>query len=395
MVRLTAAVDGVESGRRVGPSDDASDGDDDEETASGGGKETAPWWIRRGPCADAVALTQTMTYTLGFGVLGLLVGLIGPSLPTLRTNAGVRYERLGVVFLARWIGGVAGSAIGGFALDAAPRSHAPMCVGIVVAVLGAVRIPAARTLRALLLAFLVTDLGLGVLIVYGNTLGTWANARNPGPAVNVINGGFGLGALVAPLIVYAALDVSPGVGVTGAYWTVAVAAIAVAMVSSRVVAPARPGEEGGKEQEEEEGGGAEGDGGARRKVVPRVVPPRVVPPRVPPTNRRPEPARVRRPRGSSIGPGAATAATAVFIALVVGVETSFGAFLVSYCLGVGGEVGEKEADLATTAFWTTFTLGRFAAAGLVARVRPAATLLGHCVCVCVALAVVLAGGVLG
>ena len=82
-----------------------------------------------------------------------------------------------------------------------------MCVGIVVAVLGAVRIPAARTLRELLLAFLVTDLGLGVLIVYGNTLGTWANAANPGPAVNVINGGFGLGALVAPLIVYVALDV--------------------------------------------------------------------------------------------------------------------------------------------------------------------------------------------
>ena len=122
-----------------------------------------------------------MTYTLGFGVLGLLVGLIGPSLPTLRTNAGVRYERLGVVFLARWIGGVAGSAIGGFALDAAPHSHAPMCVGIVVAVLGAVRIPAARTLRALLLAFLVTDLGLGVLIVYGNTLGTWANAATRDP----------------------------------------------------------------------------------------------------------------------------------------------------------------------------------------------------------------------
>ena len=144
MVRLTAAVDGVESARRVGSSD-ASDGDD-EEFASG--DKAAPWWIRRGPCADAVALTQTMTYTLGFGVLGLLVGLIGPSLPTLRTNAGVAYERLGVVFLARWIGGVAGSAIGGFALDAAPRSHAPMCVGIVVSVIGAVRIPAARTQRA-------------------------------------------------------------------------------------------------------------------------------------------------------------------------------------------------------------------------------------------------------
>ena len=377
MVRLTAAVDGVESARRVGSSD-ASDGDD-EETASG--DKAAPWWIRRGPCADAVALTQTMTYTLGFGVLGLLVGLIGPSLPTLRTNAGVAYERLGVVFLARWIGGVAGSAIGGFALDAAPRSHAPMCVGIVVAVIGAVRIPAARTLNALLLAFLVTDLGLGVLIVYGNTLGTWANARNPGPAVNVINGGFGLGALVAPLIVYAALDVSPGVGVTGAYWTVAVAAIAVAMYSSRVVAPARP-EEGKEDDEEEEEGGKEevdkeeGDGGAEGAAEGAEVA----------ANR-----RASSSTDSPIGPGAATAATAVFIALVVGVETSFGAFLVSYCIGVGGEVGEKEADLATTAFWTTFTLGRFAAAGLVARTRPAATLSGHCACVCVALAVVLGG----
>jgi predicted MFS family arabinose efflux permease len=54
---------------------------------------------------------------------------IGPTLPALRENVGVSFERLGVMFLARWVGGVAGSILGGWLLDRAPGSHVPYAVG--------------------------------------------------------------------------------------------------------------------------------------------------------------------------------------------------------------------------------------------------------------------------
>lgn len=78
--------------------------------------------------------------------------------------------------------------------------------------------------------------------------------------------------------------------------------------------------------------------------------------------------------------GWAIAATTVFLALVVGTEISFGAFLVTYATAGGRSadhsvdarrgVSESEADLITTAFWAVFTLGRFAVAAVSRRVRP-------------------------
>lgn len=360
MVSLTTAVDGVETPDACEDSS-CSPPREGENACNEDKQTTMPWWVRRGPSVDVTALTQTLTYTLGFGVLGLLVGLIGPSLPTLRDNVGVSFESLGIVFLARWLGGVTGSALGSMMLDRVPRSHAPMCGGIIVATLGAVCIPAARSLPALLFAFLVMDLGLGILIVYGNTLGTWANPTNPGPAVNVINGGFGLGALIAPLIVYTVLEV--GVGVTGAYWVVAAAAIATAVGCLRVIAPPRPSDPESERTDLDENGGVVVNSDDAGDNIMR----------------------------GQVGHMTAVGATTLFIALVVGVETSYGSFLVSYCLDIGGAVKEKEADLVTTAFWTTFTLGRFAVAAVSHRVRPAPLLLGHLIAVCAALFIVFVG----
>lgn len=148
------------------------------------------------------AAAQTGAYFAGFVVLGFMVGLVGPTLPALRRHVGVSFDRLGLVFLARWAGSAVGSLAGGWVLDRTPGSHVPFAASVVVASAGCALVPGASQLGSLLGAFALMDLGLGVLICHGNTLCAWANASNPGPAVNVINGGFGAGAFCAPLIVY-------------------------------------------------------------------------------------------------------------------------------------------------------------------------------------------------
>ena len=365
------------------------------------------------------AATQTATYTLGFVILGLMVGSIGPALPELRANVGVSFERLGAVFLARWLGGVAGSALGGKLLDACPRSHVPYAASVLVAALGAACIPLARSLRAVVAAFLVSDLGLGVLICHGNTLCVWANADNPAPAVNVVNGGFGAGAFCAPLVLVAAR--ASGGGAREAYWSVALAAAAAAAASLRVDPPEPPpndrdeGEDDEKihnrddddddderverNRGDEEDGQRDGHKDYREDVDDDDEEDAF--------DSSKRPSSPSSPSSSSPPPldgwraSAATAATATFLALVVGVEISFGAFLVLYARGraeangddANGrrEVSESEADLATTAFWGAFTLGRFAMAAASRRVRPAPSIAAHLSVTIASLAVVFLG----
>jgi len=84
-------------------------------------------------------------------------------------------------------------------------------------------------------------------------------------------------------------------------------------------------------------------------------------------------------------------ATVLFLALVIGIELSFGAFLVTYAASVPperGGVSQSEADLITTAFWGVFTLGRFAVASASRRVRPAPLLAVHLTVVALSLLMV-------
>lgn len=329
----------------------SADGDEDDPNASKVGTRDASGVPRH------LATWQTAAYTLGFVILGLLVGLIGPALPALRENVGVSFERLGAVFLFRWMGSISGSALGGALLDARPRSHVPYAVSALIAAAGAACIPLARSLRAVVAAFLVMDFGLGVLITQGNTLCVWANQKNPAPAVNVINGGFGAGAFCAPLALVAAR--ASGGGVKEAYWCVALAAAATAAVVLRVAAPGPP------------------EARFEDETAPSATPS----------------AADGTPKTSAAASRrkmfCVTASIALFVALVVGVEISFGAFLVTYARAFG--VPEPEADLITAAFWGSFTIGRFLMATASRRVRPAPAIAAHLAVTALSLALVGAG----
>ena len=116
----------------------SADGDEDDPNASKVGTRDASGVPRH------LATWQTAAYTLGFVILGLLVGLIGPALPALRENVGVSFERLGAVFMFRWMGSISGSALGGALLtlvaDIAVRVVLPgqeMKLGVLTALIGA------------------------------------------------------------------------------------------------------------------------------------------------------------------------------------------------------------------------------------------------------------------
>lgn len=74
---------------------------------------------------------QTTSCLTGFLVLGLVVGLYGPALPTLKEHLrGVSYNILGAVFAARTCGGLVGASIAGYLLEGlyvlpSCRPHAP------------------------------------------------------------------------------------------------------------------------------------------------------------------------------------------------------------------------------------------------------------------------------
>ena len=74
--------------------------------------------------SDVHMRAQTTSCLTGFLVLGLVVGLYGPALPTLKTHlSGVSYNILGGVFAARTCGGLVGAGIAGYVLESLYEPH--------------------------------------------------------------------------------------------------------------------------------------------------------------------------------------------------------------------------------------------------------------------------------
>ncbi|KAG5187749.1 major facilitator superfamily domain-containing protein [Tribonema minus] len=268
----------------------------------------------------------------------------GPALPQLRDHVpGAQYSSVAVVFLARSAAGVCGAVAMGRALEATARTHLALSAATALACCGALLLPLAASVPALMAAVFVMDVGLGGVNCGGNTLCAWANAENPTPALNVLNGAFGLGALTGPLVMVAASN-----DAKRAFWAIAALSAAAALVGLLVPPPPAPPPRKAAEGGEGGGRGGGGEGGALL-VMPL---------------------------------------TAAFICLSVGAEISFGAFAVPYALGQnelydasGGREGFRmsvtEADVLNSCFWATFTAARLLWGALALRVRPAPSLAGQ------------------
>jgi len=261
---------------------------------------------------------QTASYFAAFVGLGLTIGSFGPTLPGLAAQAGASLGAVSFLFMARSLGYLVGSSRGGRLFDRV-RGHTLMASALAVMALMMALVPLAPTLWLLTAALLALGAAEGTLDVGGNVLVVRVHGRGVGPYMNGLHFFFGVGALLAPIVV-----AQSGQGVKLPYRVIALALLPVTGFLLRPPSPALPLKEEG----------------------------------------------IPAPRADS----RLVALVALFLFLYVGAEVSFGGWIYTYTvsLKLGGAT---TAAYLTSAFWGALTLGRLLAIPLAARLRPRTVLL--------------------
>ena len=160
-------------------------------------------------------LALTAAYYLSFIMLGLLVAIEGPALPSLAANTSSTLDQISLIFIFGSLGYLLGSFLSGRAYDRLP-GHRFMAGTLLLIALCASLVPFAKQLWQLLLVLSVLGFAKGSLDVGGNTLLMWAHGEKSGPYLNGLHFFFGVGAFGAPLIL-AGFLVSTG-GIQWTFW---------------------------------------------------------------------------------------------------------------------------------------------------------------------------------
>jgi MFS transporter, FHS family, Na+ dependent glucose transporter 1 len=272
-------------------------------------------------------------YLAVFVALGVTASVLGPAVSDLREQVGVGLSAISILFVTQSLGYIGGSLLAGRGYDR--RLGHRLLAGAVVAMgLSLLAVTAAPSLAVLAVVFAVVGASAGATDVGGNTLLVWSRGASVGPAMNALHLCFGIGALLAPLLVHGSVTVA-GVAVLLAGGLVATALLRIDAPPKLVAADHDTGQE---------------------------------------------------------APKPLVAAVAVFFLLYVGLEAGFGGWVHTYAeeAGLGGP---WVATGLTAAFWASFTLGRLVSVGLARRLEPGVMVVGSCVlAVVAAAALVLAGG---
>lgn len=269
-------------------------------------------------------------YLAMFVTLGLSASLLGPALSGLRERTGTSTSAISILFVCGSLGYLAGSLLGGRGYDRR-LGHRLLGGALASTAAALVAVAWAPSLAALVVAYTFHGVAGGGVDVGGNTLLVWAKGRGAGPYLNALHLCFGIGALLAPLVVNRALAWGDGVG--GAYVATALPTLGIAAWLARRPAP------------EPVDAGAHDSGGS--------------------------------------APPAVLGCVATFFFLYVGVEVGFGGWVYTYAqeIDLGGRNGPA---VLTALFWGSFTAGRVLSVWLSGRLAAGAVLTGSCVLAVVA-----------
>ena len=264
-------------------------------------------------------------YLSSFIVLGVVLGMLGPALPSLRAQVGASVSGISFVFVAQSAGYLVGAVSGGSLLDRG-YGHRLLGSALVLMAVGLLLVSRAHSLALLCGAFVLLGLAIGFAEVGSNTLIVWARNPTSPTMINALHFVFGIGALASPLLVNRSLAARGNVRL--AYVGAALACLlAAAVVATR------------------------------------------------PT---PSPVDIAEHARGEIAPRGLLIAVAFFFALYVGIEVGFAGWIATYAQSV--HLGGSGAGAALTAvFWGAFTVGRLGAVAIAARVRPVVLLIGACV----------------
>ena len=144
-------------------------------------------------------LIATITYYLAFIVLGMTTAASGPSLLKLAEHTASGLDRISLIFVFGSLGYLIGSYFGGRAYDRFP-GHKLLAITLLIIAAASVLIPISSTLNVLLFAMFLSGLAAGILDVGCNALLLWTHREKAGPFMNGLHFFFGVGSLIAPLL---------------------------------------------------------------------------------------------------------------------------------------------------------------------------------------------------
>jgi FHS family Na+ dependent glucose MFS transporter 1 len=174
--------------------------------------------------ATPISYIATAAYYLSFIILGLTTAASGPSLLKLAEHTSSGLDRISLIFVFGSLGYLVGSFLGGRAYDRLP-GHKLLAATMFIVAIASALIPIARSLQVLLFVMLFSGFASGILDVGCNTLLLWTYGKKSGPFLNGLHFFFGVGSLIAPLLLAQVL-LRTG-EIHWLYWTFSIACLPV------------------------------------------------------------------------------------------------------------------------------------------------------------------------
>ncbi|HEY89257.1 MAG TPA: MFS transporter [Thermoflexia bacterium] len=267
-------------------------------------------------------LIKTSAYYAAMIMLGLVTASSGPALPSLAAQTHSTLDTISIIFTTGALGYLLGSLLGGWLYDRLP-GHSLMAGWLVGMATLMALIPTISQLWLLSGVMLLVGLMQGALDVGANTLIVWVHRRKVEPFMNGLHFIFGIGALLAPVLIGQALIRYSDID--WAYRLFALVMLPVALFLWRLPSPPVPA--------------PREEGPANVSNYPLVV------------------------------------LIASFLLLYVGVEVGFSGWIYTYATTF--QVGDvTAAAYLNSAFWAALTVGRLLSIPIATRLSPRTILLG-------------------
>ncbi len=261
-------------------------------------------------------IVKTISYYLSFIALGFVIGIIGPTLPGLAENTGTRFKQISYLFTTHSFGYLTGSLLCGHLFDRI-KGHPLIGAALVIMTVIMLLVPVMSLLWILVMILFVIGMAEAAIDVGGNTLLVWLHGEKVGPFMNGLHFFFGLGALIAPMVVAKAM-VATG-GFSRAYLILAYAIFPLSLLFFIL--------------------------------------------------RSPHIGRISRD-GPSLGEDRVLVVfLSLFFLLHVGAELSYGSWIFSFALSLD-IAGKAGAAYLTSTYWGALTLGRMISVLVAIRVKP-------------------------
>lgn len=172
-------------------------------------------------------LSLTALYYLAFIGLGISSASMGPTLQSLATNTRSTLAVISTLFLARSLGYLAGTLLGGRIYDRV-KGHPALGLSLFVMSLTLFAIPTLRSIYLLGAVLFVLGSAEGMLDVGANTMIFWLHGDRVPPYMNGLHAFWGVGTTIAPLVVGRILVATQSI--TWSYWIFALAIFPIAIV---------------------------------------------------------------------------------------------------------------------------------------------------------------------